>query len=91
MLISIRFETPDEVTIKEISAAHDKAIELMPQGDFVFFSRALFRATILRDAEKTMADARRCNALSPNYPQAHVSLGYGHMLAGDFDLAVLIL
>ena len=88
MLISIRFEVPHEATVEEIASAHDRAVELMPQSDFVFFSRCLFRATILRDAQKTMADARRCYALNPNYPQAHVSLGYGHMLAGEFGLAV---
>ena len=88
MLISIRFDVPDISELVEIEAAHDRAVELIPQSDFVFFSRCLFRATILRDAEKTMADARRCYALNPNYPQAHIGLGYGHMLAGDFDLAV---
>lgn len=88
MLMSIRFDIPDHSTVAEVEAAHDKAVELMPQSDFVFFSRCQFRATILRDAERTMADAKRCYELSPNYPQAHIGLGYGHMLAGDFDRAV---
>jgi tetratricopeptide (TPR) repeat protein len=88
MLLNIRFERPDEGTLAELTKANDQAVELLPRSDFVFFTRALFRASILRDAEKTMADAKRCHALNPNYPQAHMALGYAHVLAGDFEKAV---
>jgi class 3 adenylate cyclase/tetratricopeptide (TPR) repeat protein len=88
MLLCIRFETPAEKLLAELTAANDTAVELMPRSDFVFFTRALFRASFLHDAKKTMADAQRCYALNPNYPQAHIALGYGHLLAGAFEQAV---
>jgi class 3 adenylate cyclase len=89
MLISIRFELPDENTVAELTMANDRAVELMPQSDFVFFTRCLFRASILRDPERTMADARRAYTLNPNYPQARIALGYGHVLVGDFSRSVV--
>lgn len=84
MRINVNFDTPDRETVDELAEAYDRAVELMPQSDFLFYVRSLFRAAILRDAEKAMADARRCFALNRNYPQARMALGYSHMLAGDF-------
>lgn len=84
----ISFEPYDDDRLAELIAAHDRAVELMPQSDFVFFARCLFRSTVIRDPEKTMSDALRCFELSPNYPQAHIGLGYGYLLANDFDKSV---
>ena len=88
MLLNIRFEKPDEDTLLELIRANDRAVELMPRSDFVFFTRAFFRASLLQDAEKAMADAKRCYTLNPNYPQARMALGYSHLIAGDFEEAV---
>lgn len=88
MMISINFETPDRDTVDKLTKAYDRAVELMPRSDFVFYARSLFRGAILRDADKALADARRCFALNRNYPQARMALGYAHMLSGDFGRAV---
>lgn len=84
----IRFEEFDEDRLAEITAAFDRTVELMPQSDFIFFARCLFRATVIRDPEKVMSDAERCYELSPNYPQAHICLGYGYLLNGDHQRSV---
>lgn len=84
----IRFEQFDEDRLAELVAAFDRTVELMPQSDFVFFARCLFRATVTRDANQVMSDASRCFELSPNYPQAHVCLGYGYLFAGDYERSV---
>jgi adenylate cyclase len=88
MLIDINFETPDSEIIEELTTASDQAVELLPRSDFVFFARSLFRASVLRDEELAMADAKRCYALNRNYPLARMVLGYGHVLSGDFTRAV---
>jgi TolB-like protein len=88
MLAQVRFDRLGDDIVADLTAAFDRAVELMPQSDFVFFARSWFRATILRDARKAMADARRAYSLNPNFPQAHMALGYAHMLAGDFAQAV---
>lgn len=84
----IRFEEFDEYKLAELTAAFDRTVELMPQSDFIFFARCLFRATVIRDPEKVMSDAQRCYELSPNYPQAHICLGYGYLLNGDCERSV---
>ncbi|WP_050932073.1 adenylate/guanylate cyclase domain-containing protein [Aestuariivita boseongensis] len=88
MRYKIRFEPLEGEILTELIAAHDRAVELMPQSDFVFFTRCLFRSITERDPEKVMSDARRCYELSPNYPQAHIGLGYAFILTEDFDNAV---
>ncbi len=88
MRYKLRFEPIEGDMLKELVAAHDLAVELMPQSDFVFFTRCLFRSITDRDPDKVMSDARRCHELSPNYPQAHIALGYAYILSGDFEKAV---
>ena len=87
IVISIRFEEPSDEIKTKLEAATDRAVELLPRSDFVFHTRTYFRASILRDAEKTMADAKRCFALNPNYPQSHYGLGFAYMLKGEFQEA----
>lgn len=84
----IRFEEFDDDRLAELTAAFDRSVELMPQSDFVFFARCLFRATVIRDDKNVMSDAKRCYELSPNYPQAHICLGYGYLLMGDYERSV---
>jgi TolB-like protein len=84
----IRFEAFDDESLSDIVTAFDRTVELMPQSDFIFFARCLFRATVIRDPEKVMSDAQRCYELSPNYPQAHICLGYGYLLNGDYARSV---
>jgi len=88
MRYKLRFEAIEGDKLAELIAAHDLAVELMPQSDFVFFTRCLFRSITERDPEKVMSDAKRCYDLSPNYPQAHIGLGYAYILAEDFEKAV---
>ncbi len=88
MLKYFDFESPDKETLAKLSAAYDRGVELLPRSDFVFFARAQFRATHLRNGEKTMADAKRCHAINPDYPQAHLVLGYGYLMTGGFENAV---
>lgn len=88
MRSKLRFETIENDRLDELIAAHDRAVELMPQSDFVFFTRCLFRSITDRDPDKVMSDAKRCYELSPNYPQAHIALGYAHILAENFEKAV---
>ena len=87
MRYKLRFEAIKGAKLDELVAAHDLAVELMPQSDFVFFTRCLFRSITERDPDKVMSDAKRCFELSPNYPQAHIALGYAHILAGEYDQA----
>lgn len=84
----IRFETFDDDKLQELVDAFDRTVELMPQSDFIFFARCLFRSTVVRDPDKVMSDAQRCYELSPHYPQAHICLAYGHLLQGDLEQAV---
>jgi class 3 adenylate cyclase/tetratricopeptide (TPR) repeat protein len=88
MRCQVRFEPIEGEKLADLVAAHDLAVELMPQSDFVFFTRCLFRSITERDSDKVMSDAKRCYDLSPNYPQAHIALGYAYILAEDFDKAV---
>ena len=88
MRSKLRFETIYGDLLEELIAAHDRAVELMPQSDFVFFTRCLFRSITERDPDKVMSDARRCYELSPNYPQAHIALGYAYILSEEFGEAV---
>jgi adenylate cyclase len=89
MRSKLRFEIIEGEELEELIAAHDLAVELMPQSDFVFFTRCLFRSITERDPDKVMSDAKRCYELSPNYPQAHIALGYAYILAEDFGKAVV--
>ena len=84
----ISFAEFDKDGLAEMVEAFDRTVELMPQSDFIFFARCLFRATVTREADKVTSDAQRCYELSPNYPQAHICLGYGHLFNGDFDRSV---
>ena len=84
----ISFEAIEGDTLEELIAAHDLAVELMPQSDFVSFTRCLFRSITERDPDKVMSDAKRCYDLSPNYPQAHIALGYGYILSEEYEKAV---
>jgi tetratricopeptide (TPR) repeat protein len=88
MRYKLRFQAIEGGILEELIAAHDLAVELMPQSDFVFFTRCLFRSITDRDPDKVMSDARRCYELSPNYPQAHIALGYAYILKEDFGKAV---
>lgn len=88
MRSKLRFEAIEGDRLEELISAHDRAVELMPQSDFVFFTRCLFRSITDRDPDKVMSDAKRCYELSPNYPQAHIALGYAYILAEDFGKAV---
>jgi len=88
MRYKLRFEAIEGDILKELVSAHDLAVELMPQSDFVFFTRCLFRSITDRDPDKVMSDARRCYELNPNYPQAHIALGYAYILAEEFEKAV---
>ncbi len=83
----VRFASIEGDTLAELARAHDLAVELMPQSDFVFFARCMFRSLTERDSDKVMSDAKKCYDLSPNYPQAHIGLGYAYMLAGEYDKA----
>ena len=87
MRYKLRFEAIEGDVLAELERAHDLAVELMPQSDFVFFARCMFRSLALRDPDKVMSDAKACHDLSPNYPQAHVGLGYAYILAGEFAMA----
>ena len=87
MRYKLRFEAIEGEALAELERAHDLAVELMPQSDFVFFARCMFRSLALRDPDKVMSDAKACHDLSPNYPQAHVGLGYAYILAEEFEFA----
>ncbi len=83
----VRFEAVEGETLDELSRALDLAVELLPQSDFAFFARCMFRSLTERDPTKVMSDAKACYNLSPNYPQAHIGLGYAYTLAQEYQKA----
>ena len=63
------------------------AIEASPRSDYAFWTRALFRAHIRRDAEGALEDAQRTLTLSPAYTLGHETVALANMLKGNFARA----
>ena len=82
-----RHKIPDPGIVKQTATDLDQAIELEPRSDFIFATRARFRALITRDAEGALSDARRARQLGPSFIQGHISYGLANLLRGNLEKA----
>jgi len=66
----------------------DRAVELSPRSDYVFWSRGLYRVFVQGDLAGALKDVERILSLNPAYPPGYDLLGFAQLASEQYDQAV---
>jgi class 3 adenylate cyclase len=81
-LSMVRHRNLDAGELAQLVSDLDRAVEVSPGSDYIFFVRGVLRAYVLRDPDGALSDARRCRKLNPGYVLIHEVEGAAHLRAG---------
>jgi len=74
--------------LAEARSELSRALELSPSNGDAHFLRGLYLATMERDHDGAVHEARACLDLDPLSPMSNFSAAYLHLFVGEFDEAV---
>lgn len=86
-LATARHESIPASELSRLNDDIDRAVEMLPNSDFVFYVRAGLRVFSEGNGARGLEDARRSLHLSPAYAFAHEATGFASMRLGDFSTA----
>jgi DNA-binding SARP family transcriptional activator len=72
----------------KLEADLNTALEGQQGSDYIYHVKGTFNAVCKRDARAALKDGERSLSINPNYALAFNTLGLGHMLLGQYDMAV---
>lgn len=87
-LAAARYEELPDDQLKSLEADLNKAVELSPRSDYVFWARGQFRVYAQPDYAGARKDVERALTLSPAFAPGYELQGLVHLLGGDFEQAV---
>ncbi len=87
-LMVARFERPSEEAARALMTAADRAVQLAPRSDYVFYVRTHLRARLTRDIAGARGDIARMERINPGYVLRFEAQGMTELAAGDWPAAI---
>lgn len=87
-LMAARFERPSEETARALMSAADKAVQLAPRSDYVFYVRSHLRARLSGDIAGARRDIDRMARINPGYILRFEAQGMTELAAGNWQPAI---
>ena len=81
------YEKPSPQQLQAIENMANKAIEIMPRSDYLFWARAIFFIYLRRDTEKANRDLDRTLMLNPAYTAGYEARGLVNLITEDYAAA----